>query len=140
VRLDDPRTFRKSSREKKILCLPGKEPEVLCCPVRSLVSKENVLPRLVFYGRSCLEVERHKKSPTLANKIGQYLFENRVLRKMVVPKKDELAGEWKILRNQKFFDLYSSRNIIRIIKSRSIRREGHVTHRRQRGTCRILVG
>lgn len=85
-------------------------------------------------------MERHKKSPTLANKIGQYLFENRVLRKMVVPKKDELAGEWKILRNQKFFDLYSSRNIIRIIKSRSIRREGHVTHRRQRGTCRILVG
>jgi hypothetical protein len=63
----------------------------------------------------------------LANKIGQYLFENRVLRKILVPKKNELAGEWKILRNQKFFDLYYSRNIIQVIKS-SIRREGHVTH------------
>jgi hypothetical protein len=55
------------------------------------------------------------------------LFENRVLRKILVPKRDEFTGEWKRLRNQKFFDLYSSRNIIRMIKSRSIRWEGHVT-------------
>ena len=109
MRSDDPQIISEKLAKKNILWLPGKGPEVPCCPVRSLVSKQNELSRLVFYDRPCLEVERHKKkSPTLANKIVQYLFENRVLRKILVPKKDELTGEWKRLRSHKFFDLYSS--------------------------------
>jgi hypothetical protein len=44
------------------------------------------------------------------------VFENRVLRKIFGPKRDEVTGEWKKLLNEELRDLYSSRSIIRIIK------------------------
>jgi hypothetical protein len=46
------------------------------------------------------------------------VFENRVLRRIFGPKRDEATGEWRRLRNEKLNGLYSSPNIIRIIKSR----------------------
>jgi hypothetical protein len=49
------------------------------------------------------------------------VFENRVLRRIFGPKRDEVTQEWKNLRNEKLRDLYSSPNIIRIIKSRRMR-------------------
>jgi hypothetical protein len=45
------------------------------------------------------------------------VFENRVLRRIFAPKRDEATGEWKKLHNEELRDLYSSPNIIRIIKS-----------------------
>ena len=54
------------------------------------------------------------------------VFENRVLRKMFGPKRDEVTGEWRKLHNEELNDLYSSPNIIRVIKSRRMRWEGHV--------------
>jgi hypothetical protein len=45
-------------------------------------------------------------------------FENRVLRRIFGPKRDEVTGEWRKLLNKELRDLYSSPNIIRIIKSR----------------------
>jgi hypothetical protein len=50
------------------------------------------------------------------------VFENRVLRRVFGPKRDEVTGEWRKLHNRELRDLYSSPSIIRIIKSRRMRR------------------
>jgi hypothetical protein len=49
------------------------------------------------------------------------VFENRVSRKIFVPKKDEVTGELRKLHNEELHDLYSSRNIVLVIKSRRMR-------------------
>jgi hypothetical protein len=54
------------------------------------------------------------------------VFENRVLRRIFGPKSDEVTGEWRKLHNEELHNLYSSPNIIRQIKSRSLRWAGHV--------------
>jgi len=46
------------------------------------------------------------------------MFENRVLRRIIGPKRDEVTGEWRKLHNEELNDLYSSPNIVRVIKSR----------------------
>jgi len=57
------------------------------------------------------------------------------------PRGDELAGEWRRLRNEDVNDLYSSPNIVRVIKSRRMRWAGHVARiGEERGVCRVLVG
>jgi hypothetical protein len=69
------------------------------------------------------------------------VFENRVLRGIFGPKRDEVTGEWRILHNEELYDLYSSPNIIRVIKLRRMRWAGHVARMEQgRGAYRILVG
>jgi hypothetical protein len=68
------------------------------------------------------------------------VFENRVLR-IFGPKRDEVTGEWRRPHNEELNDLYSSPNTIRVIKSRRMRRAGHVAHMgEKRGAYRILVG
>jgi hypothetical protein len=54
------------------------------------------------------------------------VFENRVLRRIFGPKRDEVMGEWRKLHNEELRDLYSSTSIIRKIKSRRMRWVGHV--------------
>jgi hypothetical protein len=54
------------------------------------------------------------------------LFENRVMRRIFGPKRDEVTGEWRKLHNEELRDLYSSPIIIRIIKQRKMRWAGHV--------------
>jgi hypothetical protein len=54
------------------------------------------------------------------------VFENRVLRKIFGPMRDEATGEWRRLHNEELYDLYSLSNIIRVIKSRIIGWAGHV--------------
>ena len=56
------------------------------------------------------------------------VFENRVLRKVFGPKRDEVIGEWRKLHNEELNDLYSLPNIVRVVKSRRMRWAGHVTH------------
>jgi hypothetical protein len=53
---------------------------------------------------------------------------------VIGPKRDEVTGEWRKLHNEELRDLYSSPNIIRIIKSRKIRWVGHVARMGRRGT------
>jgi hypothetical protein len=68
------------------------------------------------------------------------MFENRVLRRIFGPKRDGATGEWRRLHNEELNDLYSTPNIIRINKSRKMRREGHVARMGEnRGAYRILV-
>jgi hypothetical protein len=62
------------------------------------------------------------------------VFENRVLRRIFGPKRDEVTGELRKLRNKELQDLYSSLSIIRIIKSRRMRWEGHVARMGRKGT------
>jgi hypothetical protein len=54
------------------------------------------------------------------------VFENRVLRRIIGPRRDEVTGVWRKLHNKELHNLYSSPNIIRMIKSRRTRWAGHV--------------
>jgi hypothetical protein len=54
------------------------------------------------------------------------VFENRVLRRIFGPKRDEVTGEWRKLHNEELHNLYSSPDIIRQAKSRRMRWAGHV--------------
>jgi hypothetical protein len=69
------------------------------------------------------------------------VFENRVLRRIIGPKRDEVTGEWRRLHNEELNDLYSSSNIIRVIKSRKMKWAGHVARMWEvRGAYMNLVG
>jgi len=57
------------------------------------------------------------------------VFENRVLRKICGPKRDEVKGEGRKLHNEELNDLYSSPDIVRVIKSRIMRWGGQVANR-----------
>jgi len=69
------------------------------------------------------------------------VFENRVLRRVFGPKRDEVTGEWRKLHNEELNDLYSLPNIVRVVKSRRMRGAGHVARMGEgRGVHRVLVG
>jgi hypothetical protein len=59
------------------------------------------------------------------------MFEKRVLRSIFGPKKDEVTGEWRKLNNEGLNGLYSSPNIVRVIKSRRVRCAGHGARMRE---------
>jgi len=54
------------------------------------------------------------------------VFENRVLRRIFVPERDEVTGEWRKLYSEELDDLYCSPNVVRVIKSRRMKWAGHV--------------
>jgi hypothetical protein len=69
------------------------------------------------------------------------VFENRVLRGIFGPKRDEVTGKWRKLHNEEIHNLYSSPDIIRKIKSRRMRWAGHVARMGVgRNVYRVLVG
>jgi hypothetical protein len=68
------------------------------------------------------------------------VLENRVLRRIFGPKRDEVTGGWRKLHNDELHNLYSSSSIIRMIKSRRIRLAGNVARMGKRYAYRILVG
>jgi hypothetical protein len=69
------------------------------------------------------------------------VFENRVLRRVFGPKRDEVTGEWRKLHSKKLSDLYSLPSIVRVVKSRRIRWAGHGGRMGEgRGVHRVLVG
>jgi hypothetical protein len=67
------------------------------------------------------------------------VFDNRVLRRIFGPKRDDVTGEWRRLHNEELNDLYSSPNSIRVIKSRRMRWAGHVARMgERRGAYRVF--
>ena len=69
---------------------------------------------------------RETWSLTLRDERRLRVFENRVLRRIFGPKRDDITGEWRKLHNEELNDLYCSLNIIRVIKSSRMRWAGHV--------------
>jgi hypothetical protein len=69
------------------------------------------------------------------------VFENRVLRRVFGPERDEVTGKWRRLHNEELNDLYSLPNIVRVVKSKRMRWAGHVERMEEdRGVHRVLVG
>jgi hypothetical protein len=69
------------------------------------------------------------------------MFENRMLRRIFGPKRDEITGEWRKMHSGELHNLYSSPDIIRQIKSRRMRWAGHVAHMGEgRNVYRVLMG
>jgi hypothetical protein len=69
------------------------------------------------------------------------VFENRVLSRLFRPKRDEVTGEWRKLHNEELYNLYSSPDIIRQVKSRLMRWAGHVARMgEERRVYKVLVG
>ena len=82
--------------------------------------------------------------PTLRKERGMRVFENRVLTKIFGLKRDEVAEKWRKLHNEEVNYLYSSPNIVRVIKSRKMRWARHVARmgrgEERRDVYRVLVG
>jgi hypothetical protein len=96
------------------------------------IYKTVILP-LVLYGCETWSL-------TLREEHRLRVFENRVLRRIFGPK-SEVDGSWRKLHNDEFHSLYSSPNIVRMIKSRRMRGAGHVARMGEgRGVYRVSVG
>jgi phage terminase large subunit GpA-like protein len=76
------------------------------------------------------------------------VFENRVLRRIFGPKRDEVTGKWRKLHNEELRDMYYSPSIIRLIKSSRMRWSGHVARmgeeeeeeEEEKNAYRLLMG
>jgi hypothetical protein len=100
--------------------------------VKVKIYKTIILP-VVLYGCETWSL-------TLREEHRQRVFENRVLRRMFGPKRDEVTGEWRKLHNGELHILYSSPDIIRQIKSRKMRWARHVARMGEgRNVYRVLV-
>jgi hypothetical protein len=95
---------------------------------------KTIILAVVLYGYetwSLTLMEEHRLS----------VFENRVLRRIFGPKRDEVMGEWRKLHNEELYNLYSSPDIIRKIKSRQMRWVGHMVRMgEERKVYKVLVG
>jgi hypothetical protein len=77
----------------------------------------------------------------LREECGLRVFDNKVLRRIFGPKRNEVPGEWRRLHNKELYALYSSPSIIRVIKLRRFRWAGHVARMgERRDAYRALVG
>jgi hypothetical protein len=97
------------------------------------IYKTIILP-VVLYGCEILSL-------TLRVEHRLRVFENRMLRRIFGPKKDEVTGDWRKLHNEELHNLYSSPNIIRMIKSSRMKWAGLVARMgEKRNEYRLLVG
>jgi hypothetical protein len=109
---------------------------------QNLIQEE--IKRRFNSGSACYHSVQNLLSSRLLSKNLKHrlkVFENRMLRRIFGPKRDEVTGEWRQLHIEELRDLYSSQTIIRIIKSRRMRWAGHVAQMgEKRNAYRLLVG
>ena len=109
------------------------ETNLKCSSINSTIYRTIILPVVLYRCESW--------SLTLREERRLRVFENRILRRIFGPKRDEVTGEWRKLQNEELKGLYSSPNIVRVIKSRRMRWAGHVARMGEgRGVYRVLVG
>jgi len=124
-RLKSGNAYYRSVQNLLSFCLLAKD-------IKIKIHRNIILP-VVFYWCETWSL-------TLREKRRLRVFENRVLRRLFGPKRDEVTGEWRKLHNEELNDLYSSPNIVRMIKSRRMRWAGHVARMgERRGVYRVLV-
>jgi hypothetical protein len=106
----------------------GPEPSVFSIVIEKLIRiyKAIILP-VVLYGCETFSL-------TLKKEHRLRLFENRVLRRIFGQRRDEVTAERRKLHNEELHDMYSSRIIIRIMKSRKMRWSEYVARMGRRGT------
>jgi hypothetical protein len=101
--------------------------------VKVKVYKTIILPVVLYGYETC--------SLTLREEHRLRVFENRFLRRIFEPKRDEVTGEWRELHNEELHNLYSSPDIIRQIKSRRMRWAGNVARMgEERKLYKVLMG
>jgi len=88
--------------------------------LKNKIFRNKILP-FVLYGCEAWSL-------TLREERKLRVFENMVLRRIFGPRSDEVTGEWRRLHREELNGLYSSPNIVRVIKSRRMRWAGHVAH------------
>jgi hypothetical protein len=80
-------------------------------------------------------------SLTLREEHRMRMYENRILRRIFEPKRDQVTGEWRKFHNEELHILYSFPNIIRQIKSRRMRWAGHVARmEKERNVYKVFGG
>jgi hypothetical protein len=101
--------------------------------LKVIIYKTVILPVVLYGGETW--------SLTLREEHRLRVFENRVLRRIFGPTRDEVTGEWRKLHNRELHKLYSSPDIIRQIKSRRMSWAVHVSRMGEgRNVYRVLVG
>jgi hypothetical protein len=106
----------------------------MCRKETKIIIYKTIILLVFFYGCETWSL-------TLREEHRLRMFENRVLRRLFGPKRDEVTGEWRKLHHEELRDLYSSPSLIRIIKSRRLRWAGHVARMgEKRNVYRLLVG
>jgi len=112
--------------------------------VQNILSSRLLSDNIKFkiYGIIILPVflGRETWSLTLREERRMIVIETRMMRRMFGPKRDKITGKWRKLHKEELSDLYSSPNIVRVIKSRRLRWAGHVALMGERRSVhRILV-
>jgi hypothetical protein len=115
-----------SKFEDKVITFPQKLGNQLLSDVVSYSRSMDTSKLVLRKGSIYIYITNYRRWRTLRVERRLRVFENRVLRRIFGPKRDEVTVEWRKLLKEELNDLYSLPNIVRLVKSRRMRWAGHV--------------